>query len=189
VVDLDLSAQTCPRRVEGPKYDVTGEDTWRPGHSLSPADEPAGPSCSYCGSLHPARFMELVHAGWVVGPTDKTYKAYLQVPLTDEDKATRRRQFDEGKVAQAIRGVGERDGKTPEQIQADLDAHWDATVAPIAEGRTVAKFYFQHLDEAQKREFVDLINARAVAIGYPGRFYVPPFFVAYGPPATGETTA
>ena len=42
------------------------------------------------------------------------------------------------------------------------------------------KFYFQHLDEAQQREFVDLLNARKLKIGHPGHFYTRPFFVVVG---------
>lgn len=38
------------------------------------------------------------------------------------------------------------------------------------------KFYFQHLSAEQRQEFVDLLNARTMNIGYPGRFYVLPFF-------------
>lgn len=184
MTDLDLSPFTCRRRVEGPQYDVTGADTWTPGHSLSQTDTPAGPGCSYCGSLHPARFMELLEQGWIVGPTDKTYKAYVMRPLGEAEQATRRQQFEDGKVAAAIRGVGERDGKTEDQIRADLDAHWAEMLAPITEGRTVAKFYFQHLDEDQSRRFVDLYNERTddgkrrMQVGYPGRFYVLPFFMA-----------
>lgn len=45
-----------------------------------------------------------------------------------------------------------------------------------AGGHTEAKFYFRHLSEEQRREFVDLLNAGRVRIGMPGHFYVPPFF-------------
>lgn len=40
------------------------------------------------------------------------------------------------------------------------------------------KFYFQHLTETQRRTFVDLLNAGRLSIGFPGRFYVLPFFVS-----------
>lgn len=45
------------------------------------------------------------------------------------------------------------------------------------------KFYFQHLDLKQRRLFIDLYNAspRTFTVGYPGHFYVPPFFVRYQP--------
>lgn len=40
------------------------------------------------------------------------------------------------------------------------------------------KFYFQHLDEDQKRGFIERLNERKVNIGYPGHFYVLPYFCA-----------
>jgi hypothetical protein len=86
-----------------------------------------GLSCSFCGSLHPDRFLELIHEGWVVGPTDKAYKAYLEAPEAD--------------------GSGKR-----------------------------AKFYFLHLSQEQQDQFVELYNSRQMQIGYPGHFYVPPYF-------------
>lgn len=44
-------------------------------------------------------------------------------------------------------------------------------------GRARRKFYFQHLDEAQRRRFVELLNGGQLQIAYPGRFYALPFFV------------
>jgi hypothetical protein len=41
---------------------------------------------------------------------------------------------------------------------------------------THEKFYFQHLSEEQRTQFVDLMNTRKVNIGYPGHFYALPFF-------------
>lgn len=38
------------------------------------------------------------------------------------------------------------------------------------------KFYFQHFDEEQGKKFIELYNARKIKIGYPGYFYVTPFF-------------
>jgi hypothetical protein len=43
------------------------------------------------------------------------------------------------------------------------------------------KFYFQHLNVSEQQRFVDLLNAGKFNLGYPGRFYVRPFFIA--PPA------
>ena len=34
--------------------------------------------CTYCGSLHPERFMTLIKEGVRLIPTDKSYKAYLE---------------------------------------------------------------------------------------------------------------
>lgn len=38
------------------------------------------------------------------------------------------------------------------------------------------KFYFMHLDEEQKRTFIELYNEKKMAIGYPGHFYKKPYF-------------
>jgi hypothetical protein len=40
-----------------------------------------------------------------------------------------------------------------------------------------AKFYFQHLSGAQQQRFIELLNAGTIKLGYPGHFYVRPFFV------------
>lgn len=40
-----------------------------------------------------------------------------------------------------------------------------------------SKFYFQHFSEEQKRRFIELLNEKKLKIGYPGRFYVTPFFI------------
>lgn len=70
--------QTCPRRLAefSPWEHAEGLDSWTAGRSLAGGKAP-GPACSFCGSLHPDRFMELLEAGWYLGPTDKTYKAYI----------------------------------------------------------------------------------------------------------------
>lgn len=68
--------QTCPRRMHemGPWDRSEGIDQWietpRQAGELTP-------TCSFCGSLHPGKFLEMVAQDWVVGPTDKSYKAYL----------------------------------------------------------------------------------------------------------------
>jgi hypothetical protein len=50
-----------------------------------------------------------------------------------------------------------------------------------ADGQHEGKFYFQHLTDAQKDEFIGLLNARLVNVGYPGHFYVLPFFATRAP--------
>lgn len=112
----------CPRRCEsalGMDHKGDSPDHWRREHPYR--------TCSYCGSAHPEDFLAAARRGVKIGPTDKSYKAYL----------------------------GE-DGRS--------------------------KFYFQHLSVAQCDEFVELLNAKAMNIGYPGRFYVLPFFVVLATP-------
>lgn len=63
--------QTCPRRSEGPMANEINADTWvmRGGDKC----------CSYCGSIHPDRVIELIKE---LGPsifdrTTKSYKGYI----------------------------------------------------------------------------------------------------------------
>lgn len=112
----------CPRAIEnggGPNSPFqppfNGEATWREDGT-----------CSYCGSLKPELFFEQVEKGAEIGPTDKSYKAYVRL------------------VDHTVPGAG--------------------------------KFYFQHLDEDQRTRFIELVNERKMTIGYPGHFYVLPFF-------------
>lgn len=44
---------------------------------------------------------------------------------------------------------------------------------------TNEKFYFKHLSEEQMLKFIDLSNSRKLKLGYPGRFYVLPFFMRF----------
>lgn len=71
--------QTCPRRIleMGPWDRSEGIDSWM--ESPRRAGE-VTPFCSFCGSLHPGKFLELIAQGWQVEPTDKNYKAYLSSP-------------------------------------------------------------------------------------------------------------
>ena len=178
---------TCPRRHESGMTDPnspfagsgTGLDTWTTGHGLI-GQESIGPSCSYCGSLHPNRFMELAREGWEVGPTDKNYKAYLCKPLTASEEAQQKADWiQHDAVARAVREVGERDGKAPEQIAADLDEQWGKL--PRFSRGPEAKFYYPHLSAEQRDEFITLHNEGRMKISYPGHLYVLPFFAG---PAT-----
>lgn len=169
---------TCPRRMQeyGPWPHDEGQDSWTTGHGVVGQDA-VGLSCSFCGSLHPDRFMELVREGWIVGPTDKNYKAYLSRPLTDEEKADRKARWLNGFTAEEIQAAAADRGETPEHHRATLEAAYESQVAPLGGGSNEAKFYFQHLSEDQCREFVDLVNSGGMTVGYPGRFYQLPFFM------------
>lgn len=169
----------------GPWPQTEGLDRWEQRATGMGGQEPAGLSCSFCGSLHPDRFMELLEQGWILGPTDKSYKAYLARPYTDAEVADQRQRWlANNPTVRAIRSLGERDGKTDEQIAADVETYRTTLPDPAAEGRTLAKFYFQHLSEAQRDRFIELHNAHQLRIGYPGRLYVTPFFATHRPPAT-----
>jgi hypothetical protein len=174
--------QTCPRRMSdwGPWERAENLDRWTTGHGVIGQDR-VGLSCSFCGSLHPDRFMELVRGGWIVGPTDKSYKAYLGRPSTDEEKARKKAEWLNNFTASETSAVAEQSGKTPEQVKGELTESYDRDHAGPESCSQEAKFYFQHLSAEQRDEFIELHNARRMRIGYPGRLYTLPFFAGAGP--------
>ncbi len=167
---------TCPRRLEayGRNHGVVDQDQWERGHGLAGQDG-VGASCSYCGSLNPARFIELVRAGWWVDPTDKAYKAYLAQPLNPEQVAERREQWMSGPYVARVRDAAREDHSV--NVDAAVEREWQQMPAASGHGSVVGKFYYQHLSEAQQDVFIRLINAGELRIGPPGYFYVLPFFV------------
>jgi hypothetical protein len=67
------------------------------------------------------------------------------------------------------------------------DKNYKVYIGP-ADRATNDKFYFMHLDEAQKHEFIALLNMkpRPFKIEYPGKFYVLPYFIEMGPKSEGR---
>ena len=130
----------CPRAVEGP-FVYGKKAKWRNNHT-----------CSYCGSLSEEKFFAAVEAGVEVGPTDKSYKAYL----TSRDKSFQQTYRDCPKDATCT---------GPEDC-----THW------VTRDVDHTKFYFQHLSKEGQQRFVDLVSAKKMKIGYPGHFYVRPYF-------------
>jgi hypothetical protein len=132
-------------------------------------------TCSYCGSISPATLFAAIEAGFEVGPTDKNYKVYVDLPnphagepcidgganfkpgyddyvlVTEENKSSLPRRGMEARVGSYVH-VG------------------------VESARLHAKFYFQHLDVEERKRFVELLNAKKIKIGYPGYFYQLPFF-------------
>jgi hypothetical protein len=50
------------------------------GSTLWPGPGPVPRVCSFDGGIHPDDAIRLIHAGWEVGGTDKSYKRYLNPP-------------------------------------------------------------------------------------------------------------
>lgn len=77
----ETKKHTCPRRIENgthvanSPFKGSGEnlDTYETGRGL--VKQPSG--CSYCGSMSPEDFMEAVKNKAEIGPTDKSYKFYI----------------------------------------------------------------------------------------------------------------
>ena len=152
----------CPRRREVPRHmRVTlPPDHWR-----------ADSTCSWCGSLSPTKFFEAVDAGCQIGPTDKTYKAYVDLPNPDAGKIVEigRRSG----AAFDMDGQPTRDDLTDEEKAA---GRYNRPITGEADPHIHAKFYFQHLSQADRDRFIKLHNADKMNIGFPGHFYTMPFF-------------
>lgn len=107
--------------------------------------------CTYCGSLRPDIFMERLRKGDVsLCPTDKNYKVYIR----NKGGEPFRQSYRIDKCETADR------------------AKWVWTTDEVDE----MKFYFEHLSEDQKKEFIVLMNDRKISLDFPGYFYRMPFF-------------
>lgn len=170
-------SQTCPRRMAeyGPWEHAEGMDSWTTGHGVVGQDA-VGLSCSFCGSLNPDRFMELVREGWIVGPTDKSYKAYLDQPATDEEKRAKKERWLASDIGQALKRAAEAEGKTPGQVVEELERAYQAENPMADSAGQTAKFYYQHLGAEQQAEFIEIHNSGRMRVGYPGHFYARPYF-------------
>ena len=125
-------------------------------HGMRPGDDKfrsPDNSCTWCGSLNPEEFMRRLETGDVeLGPTDKGYKVY-------------------------VRNRGGTGFKQTYRTDAKPFAGWGSTEHTwVTEDREETKFYFQHLDKAQRDRFIELYNEKRLRLGYPGYFYVMPFF-------------
>lgn len=182
---------TCGRRGDAfaAGAGVQGQDTWRDRRD----SYHMSPTCSYCGSISPDAFFAAIEAGGEIGPTDKSYKVYVEMPnprpdalrvvggsngadspgMGDYCKRERDLTDEERQIATACGWGTLREFETSD--------HWICfgPAGPVAHG----KFYFQHLDQAGQDKFIELHNAKAIKIGYPGHFYVMPFFAKPREPA------
>lgn len=81
LVDRQPETFMCPRRDENPmSFSYPGPDHWNKFKSNG------NRTCSYCGSLHPEDFFEIVKKsgecveGYEIEPSDKGYKVYVRQP-------------------------------------------------------------------------------------------------------------
>jgi hypothetical protein len=160
----------CPRRRENPIANqvVQGFDSWvaRDGYRC----------CSYCGSIHPDDVFMAVAENVEFGPTDKSYKVYVHLP---NPKAGQTIQVgsESGPAYNIVTGEPNKPDLT---LWERVTGRYDRKIMGKASATLFAKFYFQHFDDEQQQRFINLLNARAVNIGFPGHFYALPFFIKRG---------
>lgn len=141
-------------------------------------------TCSYCGSISPDRLFQAIEDGAELGPTDKSYKVYVE--LKNED-AGRPHIYSSANFEQTGAGWIQ----ITEDNRADLPlsewqyknwkvGHW-VKVEP-KHANFQGKFYFQHLSSEGQVKFLELMNAKKLTIGYPGYFYKTPYFITYDKP-------
>lgn len=154
----------CPRSSEGVSY-------WRDDNT-----------CSYCGSLSPDLLFKAIEAGYTLDPTDKNYKVYVHRPNPKVGKpriiSSANYKFSDKAVyltKQNLRNVCA--GFHPDDLEYARKWYIDHWVE-IGQHSSMQqdKFYFQHLTEDERIKFIDLYNAKKIKLGFPGRFYVAPFF-------------
>lgn len=169
--------QTCPRRMTdwGPWEREEELDNWKGKGGLVGQK---GRRCSFCGSMHPDQFMQHLRDGAVLGPTDKNYKAYLHAPITDEMVAQAKKRWLGGTQADIIRTALRNEGSDGAAIGQALEKHWVDYERKNIYTEDIGKFYYQHLSQEQRQEFIDMLNDKTMYIGYPGYIYVRPFFIA-----------
>ena len=165
---------TCPRAAEG--FGSLRE---------MPAFWDAEGTCSYCGSISPEKFFEAVKAGAKLGPTDKNYKVYIDLPNPNAGEPT----IYSSSNCDEPPGPGYVEA-TPEICAQYGWRNWGAKwVKPEPALPTLhEKFYFQHFSQEQRKQFVEMMNAKSLNLDYPGYFYRLPFF-AVPLPKDGEQAA
>lgn len=161
--------QPCPRGDEatmGIQLEHLKTSHWR-------EDE----TCSYCGSLSPEALFRAIDEGCELGPTDKNYKVYVDRPDPDVGKPW---IYGSANFLQSGPGwvevTPENMASLPQDTRHMLRPGEWVLVEPKQRMRQ-NKFYFQHLSVDERKRFIELLNAKALKIGYPGHFYVLPFFM------------
>lgn len=160
----------CPRRAENGLAAQTfpGPDTWtsRDGYRC----------CSYCGSMHPEDLIMAIAEKVELGPTDKSYKVYVHLPNPNAGKRVVTGS-ESGPSYNIVTGLPNRKDLTLWEL---ITNRYSRKVWGTAPKTLHAKFYFQHFDKDQQGRFINLLNAGAVNVGYPGHFYRLPFFITRG---------
>lgn len=158
--------QPCPRQASEAVMasQIAHQSHWR-----------ANGACSYCGSISADTLFAAIEAGARLTPTDKNYKVYVTVanPHASEQSIMGSANHEQT-GAGWVKVTEENIGTLPRVRMAPTLGQWVLLGAEPA--TTEAKFYFQHLTDAERDRFVELLNAKKINLEAPGYFYRLPFF-------------
>ena len=127
--------------------------------------------CSYCGSLHPDDFMSAVKCGNRLTPTDKNYKAYIQIknPVAGNECVI---STSSGPVMNLYTKEFNIPDPTADEIAAN---RYERKTMGVEPEFTRVKFYYSHLTEEQMIDFIDYYSNNKMNVS--NDFYVLPFFM------------
>ncbi|MGO7779469.1 hypothetical protein ACC717_04975 [Rhizobium ruizarguesonis] len=162
----------CPRRAEGvPAFAADTKDSWRERDGYL--------CCSYCGSLNNDQFFQAIEVGAELGPTDKSYKVYVDLP---DPRAG------EMKITGSTNAEASPGANWTRAAEADIAEYYEGRPVPpdhrmtwvlrTPRNKVHGKFYFQHLSDEEQTRFIELLNAKKINVGAPGYFYRLPFFAS-----------
>lgn len=134
-------------------------------------------TCSYCGSLMPAKLFEAIEKGAPIAATDKNYKLYVEIdnPKAGEPRVVSSCNFAIDPARLEAEGWQVVTDALRQQFDL-LPSHRFVQIRPD-EAKVTAKVYFQHFTEAERHRFLDLMNAGRLTFRVGVGFYVLPFFV------------
>jgi hypothetical protein len=159
---------TCPRRIENAISGVINKDKWSIEHI-----------CSYCGGISSGRFLWAVEAGHKIVPTDKNYKAYVNLPNlqygeTIEIGSSSGPVFRKNAKGELVKSLYAPEDITDEEM---INNFYKRPFFGKASQFNTFKFYFHHLSLEEQGKFVKLFEDSKFNFAYPGKFYVKPFFM------------
>lgn len=174
---------TCPRRYEDGTADPDSplrnsgpdQDTYATYHGMVGQER----GCTYCGSLSAADFLQLIRTGATVGPTDKSYKFYIDYPSPRPDDLHiigSSNSVDKPSGNLGWVKPGNLDPTLLERLVRERGGDWpsmrDNWLLLGKRPTITAKFYTQHFGMKESHEFLDLWKADQIHWGPPGHPYV-----------------
>lgn len=134
-------------------------------------------TCSYCGSITEERFFECADAGMKITPTDKSYKAYVDMPdpAVGQPRVISSSNFErQGSILVTAENIDTLPLDQWQRAHYLEDKNW-VEIGTTSAIKT-AKFYFQHLSDEGQTKFIEYLNGQKFSLATPGYFYSTPYF-------------